>query len=147
MVYTPLFCSNLSILCIYIHFTFFFSELLNTDRYPEGCDALKNVGEGQTFHLAPRWMRPKLFCTTKNGGSFTLWEWGWLAVPRTVDCDGHSVMPLFIWSKHSFFTFHGMTPYYTWAWTDPSVLILAISSSKKKISFLGKSFVKLLNHS
>lgn len=67
-----------------------------------------------------------------------LWEWGWCAVPRTVDCDGHSVMLLFIWSKHSFFTFHGMTPHYTWAWTDLSVLILAISSSEKKTSFLGK---------
>lgn len=54
MVYTLLFCSNLYILCIYNHFTFFFSKLLNTDRYPEGCDALKDVGEGQTLHLAPR---------------------------------------------------------------------------------------------
>lgn len=67
----PLFCSISSILCIYSHFTFFFIKLLNTDRYPEGCDALKDVGEGQTLHLAPRWMRSKLFCTTKKGGSYT----------------------------------------------------------------------------
>lgn len=62
----PLFCRNSSLYFVHIQPLHISFQQTFKYRYPDECDALKGVGEGQTLHLAPRWMRPKLFCTTKK---------------------------------------------------------------------------------
>lgn len=67
----PLFCRNSSFYFVHIQLLHIFSQQTFKYGNPEGCDTLKDVGKGKTLHLAPRWMRPKLFCTTKKVGSYT----------------------------------------------------------------------------
>lgn len=49
----PLFCRNSYSNCAYTATSHFFQQTFKYG-YPEGCDVLKDVGEGQTLHLAPR---------------------------------------------------------------------------------------------
>lgn len=108
--HTPYFV-GICTLIVYIQPLHIFFQQTFKYRYREWYDVLKDVGGEQTLHLAPRWMRPKIFCTIKKGGSYTeALRMGLMCSTQDSDCDGHSVMLLLIWSKHSFFTFHGITP-------------------------------------